>query len=90
MSQHTPSVLWKVQPASESDAAYHNGADISMLSQFPDEKEVLFPPCTMLVVRNKNPSDNGAPVSPDSKSSALWEQKDSRKFIQIEAKPAFV
>mmetsp|Transcript_18409 Transcript_18409/g.27975 ORF Transcript_18409/g.27975 Transcript_18409/m.27975 type:complete len:774 (+) Transcript_18409:71-2392(+) len=90
MSQHTSNVLWKVQPASESDAAYHNGADISMLSQFPDEKEVLFPPCTMLVVRNKNPSDNGAPVSPDSKSSALWEQKDCRKFIQIEAKPAFV
>jgi len=45
-----PNVLWELQPRAESDAAYHHGADISMLSQFAAEAEVVFPPCTMLVV----------------------------------------
>jgi len=44
-------VLWQLQPQKQSDAAYHRGADIKMLSQFAGEDEVLFPPCTMLEVR---------------------------------------
>jgi len=44
-------VLWELKPQAETDAAYHRGADISMLSQFAGEQEVLFPPCTMLVAR---------------------------------------
>ena len=43
-------VLWEVQPSPESDAAFHYGADISLLSQFAEEAEVLFPPCTYCVV----------------------------------------
>lgn len=43
-------VLWCLHPRSESDTAYHCGADISMLSQYADEHEILFPPCTMLTV----------------------------------------
>ncbi|KAL1521882.1 hypothetical protein AB1Y20_021533 [Prymnesium parvum] len=44
-------VLWELAPMGESDVAYHCGADISMISQFAGEREVLFPPCTMLRVR---------------------------------------
>ena len=40
-------VLWKLHPRAESDVGLHMGADISMLSQFPGEAEVLFPPCTV-------------------------------------------
>ena len=32
-------VLWCLQPAAESDSAYHRGADISRLSQFAGEEE---------------------------------------------------
>lgn len=43
-------VLWEISPTGESDMAYHRGASVGMLSQFPGEEEVLFPPCSMLVV----------------------------------------
>ena len=32
-------VLWELQPAPQSDMAFHCGADISMLSQFAGEDE---------------------------------------------------
>mmetsp|Transcript_65874 Transcript_65874/g.77401 ORF Transcript_65874/g.77401 Transcript_65874/m.77401 type:complete len:690 (+) Transcript_65874:98-2167(+) len=50
-------VMWNVLPSAEMDDAHHYGADISILSQFAAESEVLFPPCTMLVVNKlKNES----------------------------------
>eukprot|EP00747_Dinoflagellata_sp_TGD_P158627 gnl/TRDRNA2_/TRDRNA2_177828_c0_seq5.p1 gnl/TRDRNA2_/TRDRNA2_177828_c0~~gnl/TRDRNA2_/TRDRNA2_177828_c0_seq5.p1 ORF type:complete len:125 (-),score=11.00 gnl/TRDRNA2_/TRDRNA2_177828_c0_seq5:103-477(-) len=44
-------VLWELEPGKQSDVAFHRGADISMLSQYAGEQEVLFPPGTMLVVK---------------------------------------
>ena len=49
-------VLWELRPMQESDAAFHRGADISMISQFAGEEEVLFPPCTMLQVKENVPA----------------------------------
>lgn len=49
MSTVEPNVLWELDCRAE-DEAFHNGADVSMLSQFATEKEVLFPPLTMLLV----------------------------------------
>jgi len=43
-------VLWQLMPKAESDAGFHRGANISIVSQFACEEEVLFPPCTMLRV----------------------------------------
>ena len=43
-------VLWALRPSRESDTGFHCGADISMLSQFAHEQEVLYPPATMLEV----------------------------------------
>ena len=46
-----PNVLWQLYPKPESDSGFHRGASIELLSQFAGEKEVLFPPCTMLAVK---------------------------------------
>ena len=42
-------IRW-LRAGDESDSAYHCGANIAFLSQFAGEEEILFPPCTMLVV----------------------------------------
>ena len=43
-------VLWRLHASTDSDAGFHRGADISMLSQHASENEVLFPPMTLLTV----------------------------------------
>jgi hypothetical protein len=48
MSRVQPNVLWELA-CREEDEAHHNGADIAIISQFPGEEEVLFPPLTMMV-----------------------------------------
>ena len=53
MNANSENVLWSLQAKPESDAGYHCGADISRLSQFSEEAEVLYPPCTMLTVTDK-------------------------------------
>ena len=57
MEPDGPNVLWELYPRKESDGGFHHGADISLLSQFPCEKEVLFPPGTLLSVLVR-PTDN--------------------------------
>lgn len=53
MDTSPDNVLWEMFPEGPSDAACHYGADVTMLSQFAAEKEVLFPPATMLVTRRR-------------------------------------
>jgi len=53
-----PNVLWSLQPQVETDVGFHRGASIELLSQFASEGEILFPPCTMLRVREKASSRN--------------------------------
>lgn len=77
-------VLWELHPRTESDAAYHHGADISMLSQFAAEAEVVFPPCTMLVVRE------GEHSSDDQPPQSRWKEERGRRFCPIGVQPAFV
>jgi len=50
MAKGGKNVMWRLQPQSPSDSAFHQGADISMFSQFADEDEILFPPMCMLQV----------------------------------------
>ena len=65
MSSDSPNLLWALQASSETDAGYHCGADISMLSQFASEEAVLFPPTTMLVVQHRK-DDRGPEADPSS------------------------
>ena len=57
MRADTPNLLWEIEHAKEDNVAYHCGAVISMLSQYEGEDEVLFPPLTMLRVRNRRPHE---------------------------------
>ena len=61
-------VLWELEPKVEDDTAYHNGAPISMLSQFAEEDEVLYPPCTMLRVKRRDEGESSV-KSPEKSPS---------------------
>ena len=55
-------VLWELHTSPEDERGYHQGADVSMVSQFPAEKEELFPPLTMLsVVQRPHAHEREAP-----------------------------
>ena len=41
-------VLWEIQCMEEDDIGFHSPADVQLLSQHPDDRELLFPPLTML------------------------------------------
>ena len=71
-------VLWELEPREESDSAYHCGADISMLSQFAAEQEVLFPPCCLLLVKDP-PETMPKPV-----------EEGGKTFVAIAVQPSFV
>lgn len=51
MASGQKNVLWRMHANVDTDAAFHRGADITMFSQYAKEDEVLFPPCTMLIVQ---------------------------------------
>ena len=53
MASEGSNVLWRLHPQVESDSGFHSGASIDMLSQFAGEEEVMFPPCTMLIVKEE-------------------------------------
>ena len=75
-------VLWTLHPMRETDAGYHCGADVSMLSQFEAEGEVLFPPATMLAVQHQFSGPQHR--EPDEQVS------DGKRFIEIDVVPTFV
>jgi hypothetical protein len=50
-STQEKNILWEIQCSEETSEGFHCGADVSLLSQFPEEKEMLFPPMTMLTVQ---------------------------------------
>jgi hypothetical protein len=81
MSAESPNTLWQLSPSVESDSGYHYGADISLLSQFSAEKEVLFPPCCLLTVIQ--------PAGVDT-ANCTAENEDGRCFLAVRAKPSFV
>ncbi len=73
-----PNVLWKINARSESTEGFHHGADISLLSQYAEEGEVIFPPCTMLtVVPPDDPSGfrmlPSRPTDVDADADDVWD-----------------
>jgi len=88
MQPNGPNVLWSLQPQIETDDAFHYGADIAMLSQYAHEKEVLFPPCTMLEVIN-DPQKGGEPMPPPTRTESQG-QRMPVTYVDIEVRPNFI
>ena len=83
MSNDAENVMWALRPQVESDTAYHYGADIAFLSQFGEEREVLFPPCTMLqVLRHKKQS-----AAKGGSASATLKRCASSAALSLRAAP---
>ena len=62
--EHKDHILWQIECKEESEGGYHNGADVSMLSQFASEDEILFPPLTVLTLTNSRQGQRlSAPTS---------------------------
>eukprot|EP00301_Raphidiophrys_heterophryoidea_P026595 c9222_g1_i1.p1 GENE.c9222_g1_i1~~c9222_g1_i1.p1 ORF type:complete len:750 (+),score=177.77 c9222_g1_i1:1001-3250(+) len=77
----TSNVLWSLHCRIE-DEAFHNGGDISFLSMFPHEKEVLFPPLTMLRVVNDSENQTTHSIKEGIKEAGV-------EFVEIEVVPFF-
>ena len=90
-------VLWELRPGPQTDEAFHRGADVAMLSQFAAEREVLFPPCTMLRVLRRDAggeADGAAAGGVDRRHAGLRVNSGcfelQKRFIAIEVQPSFV
>jgi len=100
MSNTSGNVLWELQPSLESDIAFHRGADISMLSQFKAEDEVLFPPCTLLVFQPRASHQSVSSCTTKKRADTMTdlgqelqvdESSDNGKtFLSIKVRPHFV
>jgi len=111
-NKHTPlhymheghrNVLWELQVRPESDSAFHCGADISLLSQYGEEEEVLFPPCTMMQVLHRSERELRAgaeeqeaapPVHEEREEKERWDAREleegGKKFEAVLVQPCFL
>ena len=98
MGEGSANVLWEIKPSGESDVAFHRGADVSLLSQFAGEEEVLFPPCTMLVVTKEDDGQRhgvrseGKPASPQlaRRRSEATLHGGQVSYLAISVVPSFI
>jgi hypothetical protein len=74
-------LLWELQAGEEDDTGLHVGANVEMLSQFAHEKEILFPPLTMLRVlpRKPQPAEDQLPKLPVDNLEELNKMDDDEK-----------
>lgn len=85
-------VLWELQASCQSAEAFHCGADISLLSQFAMEDEVLFPPCTLLVVQATGFAQGSGKAESGVPTLTREEAVDGREktFLRVRVKPHFL
>jgi hypothetical protein len=69
-------IMWVIHTGSETDGGYHNGADVSMLSQFAFEEEKLFPPLTRLEV---HANQSGPGVGGRRKEGEMKEEEEAEE-----------
>jgi len=92
MNEGGQNVLWELRACDESDEAFHMGADVSMLSQFPKECEVTFPPYTMLVVE-RHPDEaqtRHSEARPYSVQETERTEDGEVSYLRLVAKPHFI
>ena len=83
MQSNGANVLWCLHPKPESDSGFHVGASISEISQFQQEEEVLFPPCTMLIVREKAEREKIAAKAAAQKDVAKLKRMSTESFTKV-------
>ena len=101
--RHTPieymgaegeNVLWTILQSGEDDEGFHSGADISILSQFAAEEEVLFPPVTQLLVLQRQRGDDGHTLNMAGalvhEETAQTADGDTKNFFDCTCRPSFV
>jgi len=71
MQEGGKNVLWELEAQPENDTGYHVGADVELLSQFAHEKEVLFPPCTLLKVHPRKSRAASTPAPEEATAGAV-------------------
>ena len=85
-------------PDPETADGFHLGADIELLSQYSREKEVLFPPCTILTLgRQKVPwPSHDRVVHGRPRAETLMgrygtrHEEDGKQYVLVKAVPTFV
>jgi hypothetical protein len=76
-------VLWEIECGAETDDGFHSAADVSLLSQYPGEKEMLFPPLTMLQVQVQGGGEGRGAYEAHMTANGA-------KYICIRVRPTFV
>ena len=87
MDKAGDNLLWELQPSKASDAAFHHGADISFLSQFSGEGEVVFPPCTMLVLLSNEDLLGRAPDISSKRNVFATSREESPNAATLDCGP---
>jgi hypothetical protein len=86
MRKTEPNVLWEIECSAETAEGFHSGADVSLLSQFPQEREMLFPPMTMLKVKQVvvavSSPDGVKTIGPRRRSSAVMDPKHTLAALE--------
>jgi hypothetical protein len=95
MDSNGQNLLWEIQCTGEDAEGYHCGADVSLVSQWPKENEILFPPLTMLTVVEDAEDANGANSSSGSimpRTGGETQQIDGRdvSFTRVVVRPTFI
>lgn len=80
-----PNLLFEIEARAEDDTGYHCGADVAILSQFASEREVLFPPLSLLRVRNRQPPPSPPPPPLPETPSAQQVITRSQAVLQVES-----
>lgn len=95
MQPDGPNVLRRLDSGDEDAVGFHCGAVIADLSQYAGEKEVLFPPLTMLRVSARSDATAAAAPASVSEDQLAWEvhdlvSGDGKEYKQIEVTPSFI
>ena len=75
-ADHGENVLWQLTTTGQTAEGFHMGADVALLSMFPEEEEVLFPPNTAMIV-----------MRPELATKV---DDDGKRYLVVDAKPSFI
>jgi hypothetical protein len=95
MTASDTNVLWAIECRAEDEEGFHSGACVSVVSQFPVEREMLFPPLTMLTVHPPLkgwPNDGSAKERGEEKMTSAGENggDPAKNYTQIQVTPTFI